>query len=138
MVRSNMFLARWSVKTAIVFEATGPRDWPSLFTAADRALVADPDATSLPPGTMVWLGRHAESNVTFAGGRRLLQPVVIGATRGPSPIEAGCATTLGLARLVIQVLRIKVCEDSAVMTVTLHPKPSPWGSLLTHIWSPRR
>jgi hypothetical protein len=131
-------LARWSIKTAIVFEATGPRDWPSLFTEADRALVADPNATSLPPGTMVWLGRHAESNVMFAGGRRLLQPVTIGATRGPSPIEAGYATTLGFARLVIQVLRIKFREDSAVKSVTLHPKPGPWESLLTQIWPPRR
>jgi hypothetical protein len=130
-------LARWSVKTAIVFEATGPKDWPSLFTAADRALVADPTATSLPGGTMVWLGRHAESNVTFAGGRRLLQPVAIGGTRGPSPIEAGYATTLGLGRLVIQVLRVTRRDDSAVKRVTLHPKPGPWKRLLLQVWSPQ-
>ena len=121
-----------------MFEATGPKDWPSLFTAEDRAQVADPNATSLPGGTMVWLGRHAESNVTFAGGRRLLQPVAIGATRGRSPIEAGYATTLGVGRLVIQVLRVKRSKDSAVKTVTLHPKPGPWERLLTQIWSPRR
>jgi hypothetical protein len=127
-------LARWSIKTAIVLEATGAKDRPSLYTPADRRLVATAGSVTLPAGTTVWIGRHSQSNVTFGGARWLLQPVAIGPTKDLPPFEEGYGTTLGLGRVVLQVLRVKLRQDSKVKTATLHIRPGPWVRSLIQIW----
>lgn len=128
-------LARWAIKTAIVLEATGPQDHESLYTAPDRDRVRASEAP--PPGTVVWVGRAASDRDLFVSGRRLLQPMAVRPSRSPFPLEAGYATTLGLGRLVMQVLRLRLAADSATPSLTIYPRPGPWHELLLQI-SPQR
>jgi hypothetical protein len=131
-------IARWSIKTAMVFEFSPGKGWPSLFTAADRQIIADPHSARLPADIVVWIGRKAESDVTLAAARRLLHPIPIEPARGPSPIEEGYGTTFAFGRLVLQVLRVKRRENSAPGITTIHPRQGPWGQLLSQVWPSRR
>lgn len=130
-------LARWTIKTAIVFETTGPKDRPSLYTQSDRDQVASP-ASALPLGTMVLVGRHSESNVMFATGRVLAQPVMFGPTRKQGSLEEGYATTFWFGRLVLQVVRVKCRAGSTMKRIKLESKPGPWNRLLIPLWPRQR
>jgi hypothetical protein len=132
MLRINTSSLAGASRLRIVFEATGPRDQPSLYTQSDRDRVASP-RSALLLGTMVLIGRQSETNVTFTSARRLLQPVALDPTRGPSPIEEGYVTTFGLGHLVLQVLRVKRREGGTVEKITLHPTPGPWNRLLIQL-----
>ena len=128
-------LARWSMKTAIVLEGSGPKDRLSLYTPSDLQLVANSASPALPNDTVVWIGRHSQSKATFGAGRQLFQVVPLG--HAPSPIEEGYVTTLGLGRLVLQVLRLKLRQEDIVKTIKLAIKRGPWTRSLVQIW-PRR
>jgi len=130
-------LARWSIKTAIVLERVGSKSRASVFTAADRALIREGGIPSL---AFIWIGRHNASNRLFGAARRLVTPELLdGAPHGePSPVSEGYVTTLGLGRVVLQVLRVVRNPNSSAKKATLQPQPGPWSQSLLQIWPRRR
>jgi hypothetical protein len=119
-------LAQWSVKTAMVFEATDrSRDW--FYSVADRQGLS---AAVLPDLTCVWIGRYAQSNILCSEARKLYE----NAPRYTDPF-VGHAITFVIRRLVIQVLtvRLKPQFDTAGQVV-LDINKGPWESLLSKIW----
>ena len=120
-------LARWSVKTAMVFEATDrSRDW--FYSDADRQGVS---GSVLPARTWVWIGRYVQSNILCSEARKLHEHT----PRSKNPFVGGHAITLVIRRLVIQVLTVRLKpEFAAAGQVALNVKRGPWESLLSQIW----
>ena len=120
-------IARWSTKTAMVFECTNPtKDW--FYTPAERQ---DLVAGTLPVGTSNWLGRFDRSNLSFVQAQRLF-----GSTAA-TVIGDGYLTTFALARLAIQVLTVRRHADHRATRVTLDVHSGPWDRALVQIWPPR-
>jgi hypothetical protein len=124
---AQSLVAIWSIKTAMVFECTNPtKHW--FYTAAERervrALLAPPD------GTSIWIGRHAQSNVSFGEARRLSGAL----PKDRSPLSDGYVTTFALARLVIQTLTVRRRPELKVVRTTLHVAPGPWDRSLIRVW----
>lgn len=120
-------LARWSVKTAMVFEATDrSRDW--FYSSADRQGVS---GSVLPDRTWVWIGRYAQSNILCSEARKLYE----NAPRNTNSFVGGHAITFVIRRLVIQVLTVRLKpEFEAAGQVALDVKRGPWECLLSQIW----
>jgi hypothetical protein len=124
-------LSLWVVKTAIAVEASAPKQHESVYSKEQRDRLR---TLEMPPHTMVFVGRNAVSDETFASSRRLLQPVTVAPSSGRSPLEEGSATTLGCGRLVFQVVHVRVRPGSEPETITLHPRPGDWSRLLVQLW----
>jgi hypothetical protein len=120
-------LAAWGVKTAMVFECTDPTGaW--FYTKAERVHLR----TSLSPplGTLIWLGRHERSNLTFCEARKLF---------GPRPendpvLSEGYVITVAVARLVMQILTIRRHAEHEGRFAWVRAKPGPWSQSLVQIW----
>jgi hypothetical protein len=82
--------------------------------------------------TWVWIGRHSESSITYAHGRRLLSARSIG-KQDPSPIDEGYSSTFGLGRLVLQVLRLRFLPGLETKRTVLHTQPGPWNRALLQL-----
>jgi hypothetical protein len=126
-------LARWALKTAMVFASIV--NSPA-FTQSEREAVAS--AAHVPlDGIRVWIGRHAVSNEMYFGGRRLLNPVPIDPREEGSELVDGFEATLGLGRVVLQLLRLRRREGATGRHHTLHIRPGPWDRALTQVWPVR-
>lgn len=128
-------LSLWAVKTAIAVGASAPKQHESVYSQGQCDRLR---ALEMPPHTMVFVGRNAVSDETFASSRGLLQPVPVAPSSGTSPLEEGSATTLGLGRLVFQVVHVRVRPGNEAERITLHPRPGDWSRLLVQLWPPER
>jgi hypothetical protein len=118
-------LARWSVKTAMVFDATKRRRFYG--DSERRALRA---TSTLPPFTGVWLGRYGQSNLLCGEGRHLDE----NKSRDRNPFADGYATTFVVRRLVIQLATIPRKPEFDAFDAKLHLAPGPWDKSLIQVW----
>jgi hypothetical protein len=120
-------IALWSIKTAMVFEATHNREnW--FYTDSDRQNVL---ATLSPPGdTVVWLGRFERSNPSTIEARTLHS------TRPERNlvVREGYAVTFNLGRAVIQILTVRRERQNQMVRITLDVKRGPWSASLLRVW----
>jgi hypothetical protein len=133
-------LTLWSVKTAMVFEATDrTRRW--FYSDVNRKLLCN--SREIPHRTRVWIGRYAQSNILCSEARKLYERT----PRDANPFAGGHVVTFVICRLAIQVLTLRLKpEFETAAEVTLHINPGPWESLLSQIrpaeskvlkWPPR-
>jgi len=98
----QQLVAAWCIKTAMVFECTGPRGgW--FYSDGERARFRS--SLSLPEHTFVWLGRFQRSDQSVCEARRLYRP--------SGRTGEGYVTALQVARLVAQVLTIRQAPELA-------------------------
>jgi hypothetical protein len=127
---AQALVARWAVKTAIVFECTNPtKQW--FYSVGERRGVM---AQMAPEDTLVWLGRCAHTDSSYAEGKRLLD--VIPADK--SPLSEGYATTFCLGRLVMQVVTLHRKPGREGIKTTVQARPGPWKESLIQVWPPTR
>jgi hypothetical protein len=118
-------LSRWSMKTAMVFEATSGKNFYSQDEQQELC-----SSGALPAETFVWFGRYVQSNILCGEGRHLHE----NKSSKPTPFRDGYATTLLIRRLVIQVLTLRRKLEFQEIPAKLHIKDGPWDKNLIHIW----
>jgi hypothetical protein len=119
-------LAIWAMKTAMVCECTSrTKAW--FYSTADRQHLLT--ALAPPPGTFVWIGRSQRSDPSFIDAKKLFPP-------HGSTLDEGFVTTFALARLVIQVVTVRMKPQHQSTRIALHIKSGPWdkGRGLLQIW----
>jgi hypothetical protein len=125
---AQALVARWSVKTAIVFECTNPtKQW--FYSVGERRGVM---AQRAPEDTLVWIGRCARTDSSYAEGKKLLD-VIPG---DKSPLSDGYATTFGLGRLVVQVVTLHRKPGREGVKATVHTRRGTWKESLVQVWPP--
>jgi hypothetical protein len=124
-------LSIWAVKTAMVFESTDrKRTW--FYSQDERTGLLE--FSKPPDGTVVWIGRHAQSNVVDGIGRFLHA-----SDSATNPLTEGHVTSFLLFRLIIQVFTLRVKPQfQHVDLMTVHLKPGPWNRSLIQIWPARQ
>ena len=121
-------LAAWAIKSTMVWECTAPKEM--FYSQAEREHLRL--TRSLPPDTLVWLGRNERSDFTICHTRTLSR-----STPGPI-LREGLVTTLAIARLVIQVLTVRRADSYPTGSIPpLSVRPGAWRQLLVKIWPPR-
>jgi len=124
-------LSIWAVKTAMVFETTDhTRTW--FYTQDERKELLE--FSKPPDGTVVWIGRHAQSNVVDGIG------TFLHASESPTnPLTEGHVTSFLLFRLIIQVFTLRIKPQfQHVDFMRVHLKPGPWNRSLIQVWPIRR
>lgn len=119
----------WGLKTAMVFEGVTPRDaW--FYAQPERTNVM---SAGFPKNSLVWFGRNANSGSLYALSRRMWnQP------GERSPFTAGYVTTIGLGRLVLQILTLRAERTYDMTRLDVRQRPGPWSRALIRIWPPQR
>jgi hypothetical protein len=118
-------LSRWSMKTAMVFEATSGKN----FYSQDEQQELRTSGV-LPAETSVWFGRYGQSNILCGEGRHLHENT----SSTANPYRDGYTTTLLMRRLVIQVLILRRKPEFQEIPAKLHIKEGPWDKNLIQIW----
>jgi hypothetical protein len=119
--------AVWMAKTAMVFEAVTPRPrW--FYTQAERAEMMS--LRAVPKNTLIWLGRNANSGSLFAFSRRMSNPI----PQRNNRLAEGYVVTIGLDRLVLQLLALRSNAHHDMATLSFDVRPGPWRDSLIQIW----
>jgi hypothetical protein len=127
--RHQHTLARWAVKSAMVFEALrGNRAW--FYEPTERAAVR---LGAVPAGfTKVWLGQCVDLPSIHCIGSDMSDT--------PDPIAAsakGYVTTLAFGILAIQVLTVRLSAGAPQVTrITTDLRPGPWEETVLQVWPP--
>jgi hypothetical protein len=126
----QLCLARWAVKTAMVFEYISRGDRALFYTDEERAAMRM--AGTIPSGTRVQFARYQGSFTTST----------FGADGDTIPVEPGqvstsaFVTTMTFVHLAIQVFTLRARVGERV-TVTARPG-LPWDGLVRTIWPTQR
>lgn len=124
---AQVIASTWVAKTTMVCEATRPKnEW--FYTQGERARLMS--SLSIPPNTLVWAGRNANSGSLYAHTRRMSNPVPVAGNR----FEKGYVSTIGLGRLVFQLFSVRSDDDHDVTRFTFEARPGPWRESLFRIW----
>jgi hypothetical protein len=119
-------VAAWAVKTVMVMDAS--RRHGQFYTRTEcRQLRL---SLSVPPHTMVWLGRYSGVNNLAIYGTDLWEG---GTPDDPRAIH-GYANTTFVGYLAIQVLTLRPPRQDGDRAVTIQPRKGPWDSLLVKVW----
>jgi hypothetical protein len=123
-------IARWSLKTAMVFESLTRSNRPNFYTTEECANVRL--ASNFPLRTSVWLGRFNQSGLGAWGKD-------IKAGRNGIP-EAGDAygTTFVVGKLIIQVVTLHVSPTHETVVSDLDPHGVVIKNSLVSIWPSHR
>jgi hypothetical protein len=124
---AQVIAAIWTVKTAMVFEGTGPRDhW--FYTQQERTRLMS--SATAPTNTLIWAGRNANSGSLYALARRMSNPVPV----RNNAFSEGYVGTIGMGRLVLQILSVRSDADHDMTRIALATRPGPWRETLVRIW----
>jgi hypothetical protein len=124
----QQILARWLMKTAMVYDSIKGRNAPNIFYTKDEC-VAFRQSFQIPMPTMIWIGRFDEVHRDMSGldfsrevdGDRL----------------TGNVMTITNEHFVAQVLSLHPPQISTGATyIGVEQKQGEWGLALTQIWPP--
>jgi hypothetical protein len=124
----QQIIARWLMKTAMVYDSLKGRNAPNIFYRKDEC-VAFRQSSQIPMPTMMWIGRFDEVHRDMSGlefsrevdGDRL----------------TGNVMTLTNEHFVAQVLSLHVPPTTNAAThIGLEQKQGEWDLALTQIWPP--
>ncbi len=121
-------LAAWAMKAAMVLDSVNTRDRNLFYKRSECEKLRL--SSTIPPRTSIWIGRYSVRNSLGAFGTDL------GIDTSDTPnVAKGCATTILVGHLAIQVLAVHVLaeyKDRAVGEIA--PKPGRWNDLLLKLW----
>ncbi len=120
-------LARWTLKSAMVFESLGVRREP-FYTQYERDAVR---AGELPPGYhALWVGRCVDLNGLYCNAADLFDH------REPSLSDTtGYVTTLGIGPIALQMLSIRLRDGvPAPARVSIPLSDGPWNEVGSVVW----
>jgi len=125
-------VARWAVKTAMVFETTAPpppKSKSHFYTQDECEQLRINSA--IPPRTNVWLGQFSGVGLWASGTHIWHNAKTIYETA-----RHGQVVTIVLDHLAIQVLTVHaLAENSAVApSVPVHEAPCDWRELTVPVW----
>jgi hypothetical protein len=124
-------VARWAVKTAMVFETTAPPPPKSKghFYTQDECEQLRLNS-AIPPRTIVWLGQFSGIGL-WESGTHIWHNGEI----AKSAIH-GQVITIVLDHLAIQVLTVHVLTENSAVTPNIpqHEAPCDWGQLTVPVW----
>jgi hypothetical protein len=132
----RMFVAAWSVKTAMMMDSTTKAAQPLFYTQEERrALMV---STAIPPRTTVWLGRFLGTMNIGAATTNVSVREEVG--RGLWPTRV---TTFLIGHLLIQVVTVHI-QDVATYasaeyrnrTILIRCAKGPWNEILISCWPP--
>jgi hypothetical protein len=113
---SQMILAVWSVKSAMVLEALRPtQSWYFLDSERDALM----KSLDMPPWTHVWIAKCINYQGVFTSGVDL--GGVVNTSSGP---VKGYVTTLGFGPLAIQVLNMRFATPTDPLAKLIIERPS--------------
>ena len=118
---SQLLVARWAVKTAMVGEFLN-KPHQRYFTQAERRALMDGEVSSVP-GSHVWIGCFANTNDGAKG--------TMSSLKHADGVVAGHVTVFALGQFVVQVF---VERRTAGYRGPLAVGPGPWERLLIEIW----
>ncbi len=128
-VEDQVILGRWSLKSAMVFEALRDNmDW--FYRPEDRAGVR---AGSMPERfTRIWIG----TCVNLPSLHCVASDLADAPSRDESAAR-GYVTTLAFGTLAVQVMSVRLSKDDArIGQITTDVQPGPWDSTLLRVWPP--
>jgi hypothetical protein len=122
------WLAAWAMKTAMVLDSVNTRDRNLFYEKSECENLRL--TCAVPPLTKIWVGRYSVRNSLGAFGTDL------GIAMPDAPKAAkGCATTILVGHLAIQVLAVHVLpEYKDRASGEIAPKAGRWNDLLWGIW----
>jgi len=118
-------LALWAVKTAMVADAVRKCDRRFYERGECEQLRL---SSLLPANIRVWLARYSGSAL-LTQGTDIWIAIPEAAKAGN-----GCASTIIVGHLAIQVLAFRVRPEYRDRAITVKPKPGLWEQLLVEIW----
>jgi hypothetical protein len=125
-------MARWAIKTAMIFEyATHER---SLFYTDEERSAFKPPLSASPTFSFAWLGHYTPGAEGFTIATFGMDGYAANAA-GPS--IAPYQTTLVFGHLLIQVVTVRP-NESETRTAVIHPQPGPWHLNSVRIWPPQK
>ena len=119
-------VARWVIKTAMVFEYLRPREQSKFYRGSEREALRT--QSQIPIRTEVWIGRYGGRITPGVWG----YDVSISATNVP---VKGFVTTFTVGCLALQILSIRYDSDARAI---VHLKPGPWMLSTREIWPSSR
>jgi|SRR5579863_3023712 len=124
--KDQKLIARWAIKTAIVFESATDSERKRCFPKPEReALRVDLD---LPACTTVWIGRY-----NHLGLVALCDDFRANIKEVPH-ICNGCVVTFLLNHLVMQIIRFNIPSEYQDRAFAINTEPGPWNKSLIQIW----
>jgi hypothetical protein len=120
-------LAMWCCKTAMVIEGA-KQDKNKFYSEADRDNLRL--RKEMPPDTLVWLGRYAQSCLLHAEARKLH---VRRQAQGIH-VTDGCSTTFVIGRLILQMLSVHRAATAGTGTLTVEIEGKNWNRRLVQVW----
>ena len=122
-------IARWVLKTAMVFEAVGGKGW--FYSAAERKSVRD---GKIPSGySGIWVARCRGLSGAFADANNMFETSAL-STAGVH----GHVTTLAFGGVAFQVLTVRpsvAVPKNAVITIG-EANVEPWPDTALQLWPP--
>jgi hypothetical protein len=120
-------LAVWTLKTAMVLDSMNKRDRSFFYERSECEKLRL--TSTIPARTNIWIGRYSMSGLgAFGTDLWIVMP------DGPR-IAKGCATTIIVGHLAIQVLAIHVLPEYKDRIINeISPKAGQWDDLLLPIW----
>lgn len=120
-------LARWTVKTSMMFDSASRRGRESCYSRASRERLRT--HSEVPRLTAIWLGRFFRHELFSRAAH-------VWFTINEVPKAAqGCVTTLILGHLVIQTLTVYAGPEYTEQNFPhVRCAPGPWNETLVQIW----
>jgi hypothetical protein len=112
-------IARWTLKTAMVFESLTPAERIRCYGKPERQALRL--ALPLPPRTRVWIGRYSESGLGAFG-----TDIWTNIHEVPKAGN-GCGTTFVIGHLIIQILTLHVPPEyeDGIFSININPVTCP-------------
>lgn len=122
-------IAMWGCKTAMVIEGA-KQDKNKFYT--DQDLKNLRLIKAIPPDTLVWLGRFAQSYLLHAEARKL------NVRRQVQTIQVtdGCSTTFVVKRLIVQMLSVHRAPGAGMGRLRVEIQGGDWSRSLVQVWPP--
>lgn len=120
-------LAMWCCKTAMVIEGA-KQDKNKFYSDAELKNLRAHKA--IPPDTLVWVGRCAQSYLLHAEARKLnVRRQVQGIQ-----VTDGCSTTFVMGRLILQMLSVHRVEGAGAGRLRVEIQGGDWNRSLVQVW----
>jgi hypothetical protein len=128
--QQQWYVAAWAIKTSMVMQASTARSDAPFYNRAEHEQLRL--SLAIPALTQAWLGRYSGENRLGIYGTYFWEG---GRPNEPGTIH-GCANTIFVGCLAIQVLTLRSPRDNSNRPITVEPSTGPWETLLASIWPP--
>ena len=119
-------LAAWALKTAMVLDSVSRRGRNFFYERSECEMFRV--SSTIPERTNIWIGRSSVNSLgAFGTDFWIFVP-------DKTKVARGCATTIIVGHLAIQVLVVHVLPGHQGINFTFNPKPGQWNHLLLNIW----